>query len=254
MSSAPMHRIQIGPIRCSSHTIRQTLDEVRRLLRDRALRPRGILDLNAHIFNLAWTNKALRRSLDAARIVTADGMGVVWACRLFGHEVPERCNSTEAFRAFVLEHDMPANKGVLVGATQPEVEAAAAEIGKVSSHCRIIKAVSGYMEDEDYRKMFIEAADADFIFLGLSTPNTQRVADIAFAVRPDAITWGIGAGTIKIFAGTMSEAPVFWRRTGLQWLYRLFEDPKNLWRRYLLGNPLFVARVLKAWWGKGISP
>jgi exopolysaccharide biosynthesis WecB/TagA/CpsF family protein len=148
---------------------------------------------------------------------------------------------------------MPANKGVLVGATQPEVEAAAAEIGKMSSHCRITKAVSGFMADEDYRKVFTEAADADFIFLGLSTPKTQRIADIAVAARPDAITWGIGAGTIKIFAGTMNEAPEFWRRTGLQWLYRLFEDPKNLWRRYLLGNPLFVARVLKARWGGGIS-
>ena len=110
------------------------------------------------------------------------------------------------------------------------------------------------MEDEDYRKVFSEAADADFIFLGLSTPKTQRIADIAVAVRPDAITWGIGAGTIKIFAGTMNEAPVFWRRTGLQWLYRLFEDPKNLWRRYLVGNPLFVARVFKARWGRDVSP
>ena len=87
------------------------LDEIRLLLCDRALQPRSILDLNAHIFNLAWTNEALRKSLDAARIVTIDGMAVVWACRLFGCEVRERCNSTEAFRAFILEHDMPGEQG-----------------------------------------------------------------------------------------------------------------------------------------------
>lgn len=246
MNTAPVHRVRLGPIRCSTHTIPQLLDEIRLLLRDRTLRPRSILDLNAHIFNHAWTNETLRRSLDAARVVTMDGIAVVWACRLFGAHAPERCNSTEAFRAFLLDRDMPASRGLLVGATPPEVEAAAKAIGDASAHCRIVRAVSGFESDETYRRVFREAKAADFIFLGLSTPVTQRIADIAVAERPDAVTWGIGAGTIKIYAGTMREAAPFWRRAGLQWLYRLYEDPKNLWKRYVVGNPLFVARVLKA--------
>lgn len=245
MNAAAPTDARLGPIRCSTHTIPQVLDEIRMLLRDRTLQPRSILDLNAHIFNLAWANEALRRSLDAARIVTIDGMGVMWACRLFGYEAPERCNSTEAFRAFLLDPSMPPSTARLVGCTEEEGRAAAAAINGMNSHCRITATVSGFLDESAYREGF-KGAREDFILLGLSTPRTQYVAEIAAEVCPGAIVWGIGAGTIRILAGTMSEAPVFWRRIGLQWLYRLYEDPKNLWRRYVIGNPLFVARVLKA--------
>ena len=252
MSQNPIHRIQLGPIRCSSHTIRQVLDEIGVLLRDRTIQPRSILDLNAHSYNLATKDDRLRRVLNTARVVTADGMGVVWAARLFGARIPERCNSTEAFRAFLSDPSMPPSTARLVGCTEEEGRAAAAAINGMNGRCRITATVSGFLDETAYREIFRNARE-DFLLLGLSTPRTQYVAEIAAEVCPGAIMWGIGAGTIRIFAGTMKEAPVFWRRTGLQWLYRLFEDPKNLWRRYLVGNPLFIARILKARWGRGIS-
>ena len=216
------------------------------------MQPRCILDLNAHSYNLAVENERLRRVLNAARVVTADGMGIVWAARLFGARIPERCNSTEAFRAFLLDSSMPPSTARLVGCTEEDGRAAAAAINGMSRHCRITASVSGFLDENAYREILKDVRE-DFLLLGLSTPRTQYVAEIAAEVCPGAIVWGMGAGTIKIFAGTMNEAPVFWRRSGLQWLYRLFEDPKNLWRRYLVGNPLFVARILKAWLGRGVS-
>ena len=101
--------------------------------------------------------------------------------------------------------------------------------------------------------MFQEFGDIDFILLGLSTPRTQRIARIASKQRPDCIVLGIGAGTFKITAGTLKEAPSWMCRSGLQWLYRLLMDPRALWRRYLVGNVLFVLRIIQARFGSSDS-
>jgi exopolysaccharide biosynthesis WecB/TagA/CpsF family protein len=79
----------------------------------------------------------------------------------------------------------------------------------------------------------------------MGTPKTEKISQIASVLCPQAIVWGIGGGTIKIFAGTMKEAPIFWRRNGLQWLYRLSHDPLRLWRRYLIGIPFFIYQICK---------
>lgn len=240
------HRFQMGEVACSTHTIAQLLDELRNLLGDKSLRPRIVLTVNAHIFNLAVADAALRRNLNAARVVTADGMSVVWAGRLFGFPIAERCNMTEAFRAFLTTPQMPPNRALLIGCSPDEAETAAACIHRLSRHCRVVRTCSGYLNDAEYREICAQHTGVDLILLGMGTPRTEWVASLASEICPDAIVWGIGGGTLRILAGTMREAPVLWRRLGLQWAYRLLSEPGALWRRYLVGNPLFVWRILKA--------
>jgi len=237
---------RLGNMNCHTHSIPQLLEEVRALLSDKSLRPRTILCVNAHIFNVAWSNPGLRQVINSARFVVADGMSIVGSARVFGARIPERCNMTEAFRAFLQTDDMPHSKGALVGLTPDEAGRVASAVKQMSSHCRIVKNISGYLNDADYEQVFASLEEIDFIFVGMGTPRTEQISEVADTVCPKAIVWGIGGGTMRIFAGIMKEAPVFWRRRGLQWLYRLCQDPAVLWRRYLVGNPLFVYRVLKS--------
>jgi exopolysaccharide biosynthesis WecB/TagA/CpsF family protein len=234
----------LGDVKCSTHTIAQFVDAVRDLLENPANQPRSLLCVNAHIYNLAWTDPLLRETLNNAGIVTADGMSIVLMSGLRGVHVPKRCNMTEAFRAFLVENQMPKSRAILIGVSQDEADAAAKTIGTLSSHCRVVRSYSGFLPDDFYERVFLELKDVDFIMLGMGTPRTERICDMARAICPNAIVWGIGAGTIRIFAGAVKEAPFLLRRTGFQWLYRLLSEPARLWRRYLIGNPLFVWRVL----------
>ena len=95
------HEFSMSGVKCSTHTITQLLGEIQSLLSHRYDQPRSILCVNAHIYNVAFSDIALRESLNNARIVTADGMSIVWLSRLWNAVVPERCNMTEAFRAFL---------------------------------------------------------------------------------------------------------------------------------------------------------
>jgi exopolysaccharide biosynthesis WecB/TagA/CpsF family protein len=187
----------------------------------------------------------LRRIINNARIVAADGISIVIASRLFGTRIPERCNFTEAFREFIQDKYMPESTGILIGVTEEESRLAAQNINQISTHCRLIETASGFLDEAYYKKLFASFKKIDFIFLGMSTPTTEKLSKIASILCPEAIVWCIGAGTIKIFADTMNEAPVFWRRSGLQWLHRLLSEPATLWQRYLIGNPLFIYRACK---------
>jgi exopolysaccharide biosynthesis WecB/TagA/CpsF family protein len=235
----------MGEIKCSTHTIAQFVDEIEYLLDHKSAQPRSLLCVNAHIYNLAFKDLALRQSLNNARVVTADGMSIVWMSRLWHARIPERCNMTEAFRAFLRSPRMKPNEAILIGLSQEEAERAAIQVNAQSRHCRVLRSYSGFLTDADYRRIFRQYTSVDFVFLGMSTPRTERVCEMARAICPRAIVWGIGAGTIAIFAGTMLEASPFWRRHGLQWLHRLLSEPARLWRRYLIGNPLFIYRAVK---------
>jgi N-acetylglucosaminyldiphosphoundecaprenol N-acetyl-beta-D-mannosaminyltransferase len=249
MKSTKPRRFSLGGVDCSTHTIPQLLDELRELLGDKQLQPRTVLTVNAHIYNRAVEDSVLRRNINASRIVTADGMGIVWAARLFGVRIPERCNMTEAFRAFLTAPNMPAINAILIGCSPEEAEAATAEIHRISKNCHVVAAFSGYLGDADYRKICLQHQKADFILLGMGSPRTEAVTALATELCPKSIVWGIGGGTVLILAGKMREAPVVWRRLGLQWLFRLLCNPVKLWRRFIIGNPLFVWRILKAVWG-----
>ncbi len=243
---AALSKVSVGQISCSRHTIPQLLDELLILLSDKHQQPRTILCVNAHIYNLAAKHAALCKTLNDARINAADGKGIVWGARLFGSNIHERCNMTEAFRAFLNDSRMPTTTALLIGMTDTECEAAAHNINTLQNHCKIIHTSSGFLAEAAYEKIFREHANANFIFLGMGTPRTELTAQLAASICPNSIVWGIGAGTIRIYAGTMKEAPGWMRRIGLQWLHRLFSDPRNLWKRYIIGNPQFILHVLRA--------
>ena len=232
-----------GVIRCSPHGIPDLLAEIRRLLENHTLHPRSILCVNAHIYNCACRNEHLQRCLNEARIVAPDGIVIVWTARLFGMIVPGRCNMTEAYHAFLADPDMPATKAILIGCSETEARNAARKANSSSSHCQVVAAYSGFLQDRDYESILREHRGVDLILLGMGTPRTELLARKACRECPESLVWGIGGGTIRIEAGTMIEAPRFWRRTGLQWLHRLLAEPTVLWRRYLLGNPLFLGRI-----------
>jgi N-acetylglucosaminyldiphosphoundecaprenol N-acetyl-beta-D-mannosaminyltransferase len=97
----------------------------------------------------------------------------------------------------------------------------------------------GVIEDLDF-----VAPGTDVIWVGLGTPKQQQWAEIARLHRPAALIVNVGAA-FDFVAGTKRVAPRWMARLGLEWLYRLGSEPSRLWRRYIVGNPRFVAGVIR---------
>ena len=243
-ASSERNAVRIGPVWCSDHTVSRVIEELKLLLFDTSIRPRSINFLNAHVYNLAACDEILRRALNESRIVTADGISMVWASRLLDKPVPERCNMTEVFRAFLQNTGIPINRCVLIGGAQEEADAAAMAIQRQSSHCRIVHAVSGYEDIGKYEELLSSSLDPDIALIGMGSPRSETAIRRLASVRPGVILWHIGGGTVQFYAGTRREAPSIIRDTGFQWLYRLLHEPRRMWKRYLVGNPVFVASIL----------
>ena len=110
-----------------------------------------------------------------------------------------------------------------------------------------ILTVSDYVEPILYDRFDAEHfPDVDLILIGMGSPKSERVATIAAEECPRAVVWHIGGGTIRFLAGTVREAPTLMRRMGLQWLHRLLVEPRRMWRRYLVGNWVFLFSVFTA--------
>jgi N-acetylglucosaminyldiphosphoundecaprenol N-acetyl-beta-D-mannosaminyltransferase len=231
-----------GPVKCSTHSIADLLMEIRFLLVDSSAYPRSINCLNAHILNAAWQNDALARTLNRSRIVAADGMSIVWAALLFRMRIRERCNMTEAFRVFMKDRSFPPKKAILIGGSDRVATLASAEINRLCSHTTVIDSLSGYLCQSEYEQYLQHCEPVDFILLGLGTPKSEFLSEIASAAMPQAIVWHIGGGTLLFLSGDLSEAPAWMRHSGLQWLHRLMLEPARMWQRYLVGNTLFVFR------------
>lgn len=245
-----IRRHGMGPVGCSDCTIDRLIGEIKTRL---AATPRPGLTINfinAHLYNLCWEDASLRRLINDSAVIAADGMAIVWAARLFGFTIPARCNMTDAFRAYLADRTAPATTAILVGGNQAEAERAAEAIMRDGPHLRIVKAVSGFSSIAEYEATLRGLPQPDFVLAGMGSPKSETFIEAIHRIWPATILWHIGGGTIMFYAGSLVEAPAWMRRCGLQWLHRLLIEPRRMWRRYILGNPLFLARILRAALGR----
>lgn len=220
---------------------------------DRAAR-RGAL---AGYFNAATTNLALEDPELAALLprfdcLYADGQGVVRAARRLGAPVAERINAGD-FVVELLRRCAGAGVAIgLVGGRPGEAAGFAGRARELAPGVRIVVALDGYFDEaEETRsgavRAAIEAADPDLVIVGMGSPRQERWAvrwaDAAAREGGRGRAWWCVGALFEYYAGTRARAPVWARRAGLEWLFRLALEPRRLWRRYLIGNPKFLLRV-----------
>jgi N-acetylglucosaminyldiphosphoundecaprenol N-acetyl-beta-D-mannosaminyltransferase len=189
----------------------------------------------------------LRRIHNAAGMVTPDGMPLAWLLKMAGFRDSDRVCGPELMPNVFVKSQARGDRHFLYGASPQALEllrqhlrelAPAAQI--VGTHSPPFRALTAE-EDADIVAS-INASRADIVWVGLSTPKQERWMDAHRDRLSAAVLIGVGAA-FDIHAGIVKRAPVFLRRTGFEWTYRLFLEPKRLWRRYFSSNPRFMALV-----------
>ena len=236
------------PVRVDGRLVRPcTIDElcgfVDSLLANPALRPRTLSGINAHVANLARDDPDFAACLDAMACLSVDGVSFVWAGRRAGGDFRERCNTTEAFRAW-LARGGNAVSAILIGCDE-QCATEAARTMEATGRLRIETTISGWLENEEILGQTASARPVELLLVGMGSPRSERLMPRLAEAMPQAVVWHIGGGTINFYAGRKREAPPWMRRAGLQWLHRLALEPRRMWRRYLIGNPRFVWRALR---------
>jgi N-acetylglucosaminyldiphosphoundecaprenol N-acetyl-beta-D-mannosaminyltransferase len=220
----------------------EALDWVDQAIRGRQRLRVGVVNA-AKIVNMR-RDPELRDDVLSSDLILADGMSVVWASRLLGHPLPERVAGIDLMHRILERGQARGYRVYLLGATRDVVETAAARLGELYPGT-IVGHQHGYYSEveEEAVARAIVAARPDVLFVAMTSPRKERFLARWGGRIGVPVCHGVG-GSLDVLAGEVKRAPERWQRLGLEWLYRLKQEPRRLWRRYLVTNSVFVALVL----------
>jgi N-acetylglucosaminyldiphosphoundecaprenol N-acetyl-beta-D-mannosaminyltransferase len=188
----------------------------------------------------------LRQAIESCELVTADGQPVVWAARLLGHPIPERVAGIDLMEALLDLSEQRSYRVYLLGARPEVLDDAAAEIRRRHPAVSIVGRHHGYFSPSEEAALVADVAAArpDLLFIALETPQKE----LFLARHRDTLrvpfSMGVG-GAFDVLAGRRRRAPRWAQRAGLEWVFRLAQDPRRLARRYVVGNTRFAALVAR---------
>ncbi len=201
--------------------------------------------LNAHNANVAMSDPALARALEDF-LVLPDGVGVDIASKiLHGAPFAANLNGTDLIPEFLRQVRWSLRVG-LIGAKGPNVERALARFQALCPQHRFFLINDGYFSETEEPAIVdrIRTIKPDILLVAMGVPTQELWIRRNIDERHCTLAMAVGA-LFDFMSGAVPRAPRFIRALRLEWLFRLVVEPARLWRRYILGNPLFIARVLR---------
>ena len=221
----------------------QALDFIEARIERRDYTP--VAFLNANNANIAIEDPEFARTLDRF-LILSDGVGVDMAAKiLHGRMFKANLNGTDFIPA-LLAHCGQSLKVGLIGARREVAEAACAKFTFDNPRHEFRVISDGYFKagDEDAIRQRTADFAPDIVLVAMGVPRQEQFANRVLLAGTCMVPFCVGA-LFDLHTGIIPRAPEWMRSTRTEWVFRLWKEPKRLWRRYVMGNPLFLLRVIK---------
>lgn len=208
---------------------------------------RTITYVNAHCFNLSAKDDAYRSLLNQTDLVYSDGISVVWASKLLKKCSLEKITGRDWIYDFCEMASQAELRIYILAGKLETVQLARKNLSSQFPNLQIVGADSGYLDSVNTMDVIanIKTQTPDILFVGMGSPRQERwIADHSTALKVP-VCWSVGA-LFDYVAGEELPVPPWLEHLALEWLWRLFVDPLGKWRRYIIGNPLFLFRLLRS--------
>ncbi len=223
------------------------IDEI--VLRAKLRTPTIACYLNAHTYNLAYNDDDYRTILRSAEILYPDGISITSALKISSGRYAPRMTGLDFFDDFLAGADSEGLRLYLLGSEPGVAEQACGRFREKYPGLNIVGVHHGYLQAEEVQVSSVISdigeSGADILLVGMGSPVQERFASVNAGELRVPVIWTVGA-LFDYYAGRESPAPRWIARAGFEWAYRLMANPRGKWKRYLLGNALFVYRALKA--------
>jgi N-acetylglucosaminyldiphosphoundecaprenol N-acetyl-beta-D-mannosaminyltransferase len=214
-----------------------------------------LVTVNVAILMMMRSDPMLQRFVDHAARIVADGQPLVWVSRLRGVKLPHRVAGVELVDALCRAVAERGYRVYFMGARPEVVETAVRTLTERYPSLAVAGFDDGYFGDDEVpsRLKAIRASGAQLLFLGMGVPRQEQFVERYLEQTGVNLAIPVG-GSFEVFAGTKKRAPKVLQRAGLEWAYRLYQEPRRLWKRYLVTNSQFlyyVAREQAGQWSPG---
>lgn len=208
--------------------------------------------INAHSYNTALKDPLFAEALQKGDVLIPDGASIVMACRwLKAKSQPtERIAGWDLFELEMERLNRKGGKCFFMGSSEKVLGLIREKAARVYPNITVETYSPPYkpeFSEEDNRTIIgaINAAKPDLLWIGMTAPKQEKWTYTHWnKLDIDCHCGNIGA-VFDFFAGTVERAPKWWQEHSLEWLYRLMKEPKRMWRRYIIGNALFLLNVAK---------
>lgn len=207
-----------------------------------------ITTLNAHSYNTLHKDIAFKEAIQKSDILLPDGVSMVWASRFIKGENIKKIAGEDLFYHEMKRVNKLKGKCFFLGSTNENLrlikERAYKEFPDVSIHS-YSPPFKPVFDNEDNQTIIdkINIVKPDVLFIGMTAPKQEKWA-FENSNKIDAIHICCIGAVFDFYAGTIKRAPTWMINKGLEWLYRLLKEPKRMWRRYIIGNTIFIFRIL----------
>lgn len=218
--------------------------------------------VNAHSFNTAKKDQLFADALTNGDVLIPDGVSIVKACKwikaksqpkeriagwdLFSFEMEKLERESEELRTKSEESKIV----MFMGSSQKVLDLIVKRAAVDYPHLKVVTYSPPYkpeFSDEDNKAIIdaINAANPDLLWIGMTAPKQEKWTYSHWNELNIHCHVGTIGAVFDFFAGTVERAPIWWQEHGLEWLYRLMKEPKRMWRRYIIGNTLFLWNMTK---------
>ena len=193
-------------------------------------------------------DKKLQESIISSDIINADGMSIVWAANFLGYKIKERVTGIDLMENLVKIAYEKKYTCFFLGAKEKVIKKVVNYYSKKYSNQIISGYRNGYF-DNDEEKMIIDQiikSKANLLFVAMTSPKKEILLNkYKNELKSINLIMGVG-GSFDVISGDVKRAPFFMQKIGLEWLYRFVQEPRRMWKRYLIGNLKFIMIILKA--------
>ncbi len=236
-------KLKILGIRIDNYTMNEAIDTIINWLHEPS--GRQICFVNADCANIAYKNSHYLKVLNYSNLCFADGVGLKLAGKLLGQDIAQNVNGTDMFPLLCKKLDQTNLKLFLLGARQEVVEGVADWVEKNYPNLKLAGHHHGYFTPEEQPAVIqkIKDSGAHLLLVAFGAPRQDLWINEHLDETNAKVAIGVG-GLFDFYSGRIPRAPVWMREIGMEWLYRLLQEPGRLWKRYLIGNGIFLSRVI----------
>lgn len=188
----------------------------------------------------------LREIISNCDLINADGMPIVWASKILGNPLPCRVAGVDLFQNLIGVCADKGYKPFFFGAREEVVTKVVDEFKNRYPKLEIAGYRNGYYSESEEQSIAeqIQNSRADMLFVGFSSPMKEKFFNKWMPTMQMPFCMGVG-GSFDIVAGRTKRAPLWMQESGMEWFYRILQEPRRMWKRYAKTNPKFVWMVLK---------
>ena len=205
--------------------------------------------INAHCLNIAYKNKEYKQVLNDCAEVFADGIGAKLGAKMLGFKVEENVNGTDMFPLLAQKP----YRIYLFGGAPGVAETALKNAKTLNGKAEFVGCADGFFKEKSEEQIFAELCElkVDILLVALGVPKQEEWIKCNLDKLPGCVAIGVG-GLLDFVSGRIPRAPLWMRKCNIEWCFRLYCEPMRLFKRYIIGNPLFLWRVFlnKIWRNK----